>query len=84
MYQLSGLFYNFWARDKPKVNEQSCTCSCFDTIFRGAAVVVVVDVPDDVAVADDIVFNVVADDVVAIVSILLIFNFLWLFLLVLQ
>ena len=24
-----------WTPNKPRVNKKNCTCSCFDTIFRG-------------------------------------------------
>lgn len=32
-----GLFHMvLWTPNKPKVNRRNCTCTCFDTIFRGA------------------------------------------------
>lgn len=24
-----------WVPDKPKIDRYGCTCSCFDTVFRG-------------------------------------------------
>ncbi|XP_050403665.1 uncharacterized protein LOC126819581 [Patella vulgata] len=31
-----GVFYSMiWVPDKPPIDRSSCTCSCFDTIFRG-------------------------------------------------
>ncbi|CAG5117828.1 unnamed protein product [Candidula unifasciata] len=31
-----GVFYlKIWVPDKPPVDRQGCTCSCFDTVFRG-------------------------------------------------
>ena len=29
-----------WTPNKPKVNRRNCTCSCFDTNFRGKTIVV--------------------------------------------
>ncbi|KAI8772530.1 uncharacterized protein LOC106063482 isoform X1 [Biomphalaria glabrata] len=31
-----GVFYlKIWVPDKPPIDKQACTCSCFDTVFRG-------------------------------------------------
>ncbi|XP_025080095.1 uncharacterized protein LOC112555793 isoform X2 [Pomacea canaliculata] len=31
-----GVFYmKIWVPDKPKIDRYGCTCSCFDTVFRG-------------------------------------------------
>lgn len=31
-----GIFYlKIWVPDKPPIDKQTCTCSCFDTVFRG-------------------------------------------------
>ncbi|XP_076454002.1 uncharacterized protein LOC143289065 isoform X2 [Babylonia areolata] len=31
-----GLFYmKIWVPDKPQIDRYGCTCSCFDTVFRG-------------------------------------------------
>lgn len=32
-----GVFYlKIWVPDKPQIDRRSCTCSCFDTVFRGS------------------------------------------------
>ncbi|GFO14060.1 hypothetical protein PoB_004056500 [Plakobranchus ocellatus] len=32
-----GVFYlKIWVPDKPPVDKRACTCSCFDTVFRGS------------------------------------------------
>ncbi|KAK3769927.1 hypothetical protein RRG08_048138 [Elysia crispata] len=32
-----GVFYlKIWVPDKPQVDKRACTCSCFDTVFRGS------------------------------------------------
>lgn len=32
----TGVFYlKIWVPDKPPIDRQGCTCSCFDTVFRG-------------------------------------------------
>ena len=33
-----------WTPNKPKVNRRNCTCSCFDTNFRGKTIITLVNV----------------------------------------
>jgi len=39
----AGLFYRIWTPDKPTVNRKNCTCGCFDTLFKGRSLRIVVE-----------------------------------------